>query len=110
LNRAVKRAAVPRPVSGLRAGRLARRLCDAGFGEPTILAPLPDERDISIVVPIDDDRVMRYCFNNLLRKNSPLVRAAITAANAGSRLGLLRHLVPFSFMLFRTSEDGGGAG
>jgi len=110
LNRTVKRAAAPTSTVGPGAGHLARRLRDAGFGEPTILAPLPNERDISIVVPITNDRVMRYCFNSLLCQNSPFVRAAIAAANVGNRLGLLRHLVPYTFLLFRPGAGDGARG
>ena len=75
------------------------------------ITPGPSQSAVSsIVVPVTNGRVMRYCFNNLLRKNSALVRAAITAANAGNQLGLLRHLVPYAFLLFRPDAGDGARG
>lgn len=102
LNRWIKRS----PASGrgrLGVGRTIRTMARAGFGPPVFHAPLPDENDARVVVPVNDAEVMRYFLSHLIRRNSRKNRLAIAAARGLIALGLLRHFVPYSYLVFRKS-------
>ncbi|MEM7394831.1 MAG: methyltransferase domain-containing protein [Verrucomicrobiota bacterium] len=104
LNRVVKRRGRER--SGLPGpGALIQIMKQAGFETPQVYAPVPNETQAQMILPLDDDRAIRYFLHHLLRKNSPLMRAAIGGADLLVRLKLFRHIVPAYFMIFRTSEE-----
>jgi hypothetical protein len=106
LNRAVKRIGTTGTHlrTDLGIGAALRAMSDVGFGPPAIHAPLPDENDARVVVPLDDARALRYFLNHLIRRNSRLVRIAVHGANALVALDLMRHVVPYYYLLFRAPE------
>jgi SAM-dependent methyltransferase len=108
LNRAIRKAAGGSARGRLRLRPVIRCMQRAGFEPPTVYAPLPDQDRVQLVVPIMDTNVVRYCFNNLVRRNSPAVRAAIALANLAARLHAVRHLVPFYYLTFRTAPAPAG--
>jgi len=82
------------------ATRVVRSMRRHGFRGPVVYAPLPHERDVQVVLPVDDARVVRYFLDNLIRKNSLLVRLGISAARLAVRLGLFGKLVPYRYLFF----------
>ena len=63
-------------------------------------------KKIDVVIPVEDRRVVRYFLDNLIRKNSPVVRAAITVAHQALNLGLFPRLVPYHYLIFKGREAG----
>jgi len=104
LNRRVKRAAGGAPPLALGVAAATRALRRAGFAAPAIHAPLPDEDDPRAVIPLHDPQAVRYFLRHLIRRNSPLVRAAVGTAGLLASLGLLRRLVPYYYLVFRMPE------
>jgi hypothetical protein len=104
LNRAVKRAAGVGGEGSLRRGTVLRSMRAQGFSEPTIYAPLPSEKKIDVVIPVEDRRVVRYFLDNLIRKNSPVVRAAIGAAHLALIAGQFPRLVPYHYLIFKAGS------
>lgn len=78
--------------------KVIRELERNGFRTPTLLAPLPGREQIEIVLPVRQRAVMNYFFDNMLRKNSRLMRAALAGARAATAFGLLRWTVPDYFV------------
>jgi len=105
LNRLVKRSVVRRAGRGLSPWRTIRTMAQLGFGAPVVYAPLPDENDIQVVIPVADKCVVRYFLNNLVRKNSRIVRIALRLCNITVTLGLFRRLVPYYYLIFRTGSS-----
>jgi uncharacterized protein YbaR (Trm112 family) len=101
LDRLLKRRAVPGESRRIGVHRTVRTLTALGFRRPVAYAPLPDENDTAVVMPVDDPRVVRYFLDNLVRKNSMAVRAALRAAHLLVTLGLFRHCVPYYYLIFR---------
>ncbi|NIM96697.1 MAG: methyltransferase domain-containing protein [candidate division Zixibacteria bacterium] len=104
LNRFVKKATAPWPHSNLRLGQTIRSMIQSGFGEPTVYAPFPDEKKTEVVIPLEDARAVRYFLNNLIRKNSIMVRLTIAAANAFVALSLFRYIIPYYFLVFHLDD------
>jgi SAM-dependent methyltransferase len=102
LDRRIKRSAAPVPGAALSPTRSLRTMRRLGFAPPSLFAPLPDAENPSVVLPLDDAQSVRYFLDNLVRKNSATVRAALGAARLSARLGLFRRLVPCSILVFRT--------
>lgn len=97
---------------GPRPGNVIGAMQRHGFSVPVVYAPLPDERAPQVIIPVDEPAVVRYFLDNLIRKNSLAVRAAIRMAHVAVRMGLFRHLVPYRYLFFRRagateSEQGG---
>jgi hypothetical protein len=86
---------------------LCRAMAGHGFSAPQTWAPLPDARRVEMIVPLERGPILRYCLDNLIRKNSPLVRAALAGAGSLSRVGLSRLAVPYVFLYFRRGAPGG---
>jgi len=105
LNRLVKRSVVLRAGRGLSPWRTIRTMAQLGFGAPVVYAPLPDENDIQVVIPVADKCVVRYFLNNLVRKNSRIVRIALRLCNLTVTLGLFRRLVPYYYLIFRSGSS-----
>ncbi len=103
LNRWVKKSAAGRH-GRLGVARTMRTMTGLGFEAPTVYAPLPDENDARIVIPADDDAVVRYVLSHLVRKNSRMVRLALGAARGLVALGLFRRLLPYSYLMFRKPD------
>jgi hypothetical protein len=101
LNRLVKRSAAMGGTGRLSLGRTIRTMTAAGFSPPVVYTPLPDENDTQIVIPIDDAHVVRYFLDNLVRKNSRIVRIALQAARLSVTLGAFRRLVAHYYLIFR---------
>jgi hypothetical protein len=102
LDRRIKQSAAPAPRAALSPTRSLRTMRRLGFAAPSVFAPLPDADNPSVVLPLDDAWSVRYFLDNLVRKNSATVRAALSAARLSARLGLFRRLVPCSILVFRT--------
>jgi SAM-dependent methyltransferase/uncharacterized protein YbaR (Trm112 family) len=102
LNRQVKRWAAPGGRGRLGFRRSVRTMTDLGFRRPAVYAPLPDENDAQVVIPVDDAQVVRYFLNNLIRRNSRSVRAALRAAHLLVDVGVFGRLVPYYYLIFRT--------
>jgi len=79
---------------------IVRAMLRHGFGEPEVYAPLPHERDVQVVLPVEDARIVRYFLNNLIRRNSWLVRVGISGAHLALRLGLFGKIVPHRYLFF----------
>jgi SAM-dependent methyltransferase len=101
LNRSVKRWAAPELRPRLRAAAVSRTMAGLGFRRERVYAPLPDENDTQVVIPVDDARVVRYFLDNLVRKNSRAVRAALFMARALVAVNLFRQVVPYYYLIFR---------
>jgi hypothetical protein len=100
MNRSVKRAGSvggrgPGP------GRTIRVMTGLGFPRPVVYAPLPDENDAQVVIPVEDARAVRYFLHNLVRKNSAVIRSAVRLADLLVALDLFRHAVPYYYLVFR---------
>jgi hypothetical protein len=107
LNRTVKQAAGGSATAPPGAGATIRAMRRAGFECRSIYAPLPGEREVQIVIPVDDPNVVRYFLNNLVRRNSRAVRAAVALANVLVRYDLFRAFVPYYYLFF--TREGQGA-
>jgi uncharacterized protein YbaR (Trm112 family) len=105
LNRLVKRCAVPDANGRLGLGRTVRTMTRLGFRRPIVYAPLPDANDPAVVIPVDDPQFARYFLDHLVRKNSPVVRAAARVARLLVTLGLFRRCVPTYYLIFPVDED-----
>jgi SAM-dependent methyltransferase len=102
LNRQVKRWAALGGRGRLGVRRTVRTMTGLGFRPPSVYAPLPDENDAQVVIPVDDAQVVRYFLNNLIRRNSRSVRAALRTAHLLVDLGVFGRLVPYYYLVFRT--------
>jgi len=105
LNRTVKRAAGGGSGGRLGRGTVLREMRRQGFVGPSVYAPLPSEKKIDVVIPVEDRRVVRYFLDNLIRKNSPVVRSAIGAAHLALGLGLFPHVVPYHYLIFKSGSE-----
>lgn len=105
LNRLIKRSAAAGASGRLTLGRTIRTMTRLGYRPPIVYAPLPDENDTQVVIPIDDAHVVRYFLDNLIRKNSRIVRIALRAARVSVSLGLFRRLVAHYYLIFRTDTS-----
>jgi len=106
INRRVKRLSAPGSEAAPGAAATLRRLRHAGFGRPRIYAPLPDEERIALVVDVEDHRLVRYCLDQMLRRNSLPRRLGLAGAATAARMNLLRHLIPFRFVIFTPERAG----
>jgi hypothetical protein len=104
LNRQVKRWAAPGRAGRLGPRRSTRTLVRQGCGSPVVYAPLPDENDSQVVIPVDGPQVVRYFPDKLIRKNSRLVRIALRGAHLLVTLGWFRRCVPYYHLIFRAGE------
>lgn len=102
LNRQVKRWAGGGGELPLGRAGAIRAMARAGFRDPAIYAPIPDENETRIVIPAREKAVVRYFLNNLTRKNSPAVRAAAATADALISAGVFHRLLPYYYLIFRT--------
>jgi len=100
MNRSIKRVGSSGG-GGLGPGRTLRTMTGQGFSRPVVHAPLPDENDAQVVIPVSDARAVRYFLHNLIRKNSAAIRMAVHAADLLVALNLFRHLVPYYYLVFR---------
>ncbi len=100
LNRWVKSSAA-RGQCRLGAARTMRTMTGLGFEAPVVYAPLPDENDARVVIPADDAGVVTYLLSHLIRSNSRVARLTIGAARGLVAVGLFRHLIPYSYRVFR---------
>ena len=105
LNRQVKRWAAPDGRGKLGYAGTVRTMVALGFHPPVVYAPLPDENDAQVVIPVNDAQVVRYFLDNLVRKNSREIRAALRAAHTLVNLGLFPHVVPYYYLIFRTDPE-----
>jgi|GEM_PF-2660231 SAM-dependent methyltransferase len=86
---------------GLR--QTVRSMIRLGFNPPFISAPIPGDRMPDILLPVEDSRVVLYFLDHLIRKNSPVVRAAISVSKLLVRLNLFHRLVPYYYLYFKRS-------
>jgi len=100
LNRFIKKAACESPRSNLRLRQIIRCMIQQGFNEPIIYAPFPDEKKTEFVLPIGDAHLVRYFLNNLIKRNSLILRVGISVANMFGNLRLFRYLSPYYFLIF----------
>jgi len=105
LNRLIKRSTTQGASGRLTLGRTIQTMTKLGYRPPIVYAPLPDENDTQVVIPIDDAHVVRYFLDNLIRKNSRIVRVALRAARVSVSLGLFRRLVAHYYLIFRTDAS-----
>lgn len=105
LNRLVKRSSAARRHGHLGLHRTIGCMVQQGFNEPAIYAPFPDVNKTEVVVPVDDARAVRYFLNNLIRKNSFIVRVAVSMLNVFLTLHVFRYLCPYYFLYFRLNGD-----
>ena len=61
------------------------------------------EKKIRIVVPLEDAHAIRYFLDNLIRKNSPVVRAGIRVAHRMVSWNLFWRLVPYYYLIFKVA-------
>jgi SAM-dependent methyltransferase len=95
---------------GLRPGAWIRAMRGHGFDAPLDYAPLPDDRDPQVIIPVDEPAVVSYFLDNLIRKNSVAVRIAIRLAHFSVTVNLFRNLVPYRYLFFERLEDSGAVG
>lgn len=92
------------------AGRLGvrntlRALRQAGFTDVRLYAPLPDEADARLVLPVDDRAIVRYCLDRMLRRNSLASRLAIASARLANATGALRWGLPYYYVVAARGSD-----
>jgi len=105
LNRAIKREGSGRqdawPLAAVR-----RAMQAAGFAGPELFAPLPDERQTKIVLPLNAPEALLYYFSHLVRRDSASIRAVSMLMRGLVRLGVVRRALPYWIALFRLPEAG----
>ena len=102
LDRLLRRAAGNGSPRGPGLRRAIRAMKRQGFRDPLIHAALPDEMEAEVLLPIDDPKRLRYFLDNLVRKNSMPLRAALRIAGVLAGLGLYRYVVPYRYLLFES--------
>jgi len=103
-NRFVKRAGRRRSRSWMRRQAVAREMAEQGFSRPAVYSPLPDEQKTLVVVPSEQQQVLRYFLQNLVRKNSAAARIAVQLAGVLTDAGLLHHVLPYHFLIFKRND------
>jgi hypothetical protein len=95
------------PGSPLRSGirTWLRLLSRSGFVPRGLFAPLPDDNELRLVLPVGDRRAAAYCLRSLLRRNSVVVRTALGLGLLSARLGLLERVLPSYFALLDASGE-----
>lgn len=104
LNRYIKKEGSVTAYNRIKLNNIIACMSQNGYRHPVIYTPFPDENKTKIVVPVEDDHVMHYFLNYLIRKNSVMVRIAISVAQSLVNLKLFRYLVPYYFLIFKESE------
>jgi SAM-dependent methyltransferase len=110
LNRVIKQVSASGPAWSLGLGRTLRCLRRRGFSQLRLHAPLPDQDDTKIVIPLADAALIRHSLHNQARRNSVLVRAALGLGGLAAELHLLQRLLPYYFVVATRSAAGRGAG
>jgi SAM-dependent methyltransferase len=110
MNRTVKRAQAASGGGLLRIGTAVREMQRQGFGDPSVYAPLPSEKQADVVLPVRDRVAMDYFIDHLVRRNSAITRVAIEVARLALRRGWFQHLLPYHYLFFKLPGAAAGCG
>ncbi len=104
LNRAVKHDGRPRP-KPLAFRHVARAMRSAGFAAPQLFAPLPDESQTKVVLPLTPHEPLNYYFDRLMRSDTVVIRILTRLMKLLVRIGMIRFALPYTIVLFQLPRE-----
>jgi len=87
------------------ARQLVKRLAHSGFAAPQIFWLTPLRGELRTAFPLDDDRMSKYLFTNVLFGLSVKMRAISRTGKWLSHVSLLRHLAPRRAILLKRAPS-----